>query len=148
MASERNDYARVSEANSDMVEAASSCSHTFRDGCVHPMNPETQNWLASSEYDLQTAEHMLAAGRYIYVIFMCHLAIEKALKAIVCEVTNSAPPRTHNLAILMDSVGVHLEPRLDSFVRRLSNVSVATRYPEDMSKLSGQFTETVAKRES
>ena len=31
------------------------------------------NFIASAEYDLNTAEHMLKTGRYIYVIFMCHL---------------------------------------------------------------------------
>lgn len=49
------------------------------------MKKETENWLAMVEYDLITARHMLGTGRYVYVIFMCHLAMEKALKAIVCE---------------------------------------------------------------
>jgi len=34
---------------------------------------------------------------------MCHLAIEKALKAIVCEETKKAPPKTHDLIYLTDS---------------------------------------------
>lgn len=34
----------------------------------------TENWLAQVDYDLATAEHMLHAGRYIYVIFMSHMA--------------------------------------------------------------------------
>jgi len=39
------------------------------------MRKDTANFLASAEYDLNTAEHMLKTGRYIYVIFMCHLSI-------------------------------------------------------------------------
>jgi HEPN domain-containing protein len=57
----------------------------------------TENWLAQVDYDLATAEHMLHAGRYIYVIFMSHLALEKTLKALVTEATQKLPPRTHNL---------------------------------------------------
>jgi hypothetical protein len=57
----------------------------------------TANWLAQVDYDLATAEQMLRAGRYIYVIFMSHMALEKALKALVTEETQKLPPRTHNL---------------------------------------------------
>ena len=48
---------------------------------------EVKNWIDSAIYDLETAEHMFNAGRYIYTIFMCHLAIEKLLKAKIEEVT-------------------------------------------------------------
>ena len=30
-----------------------------------------QNWLTLAEYDLQTAQAMLAADRYLYVAFTC-----------------------------------------------------------------------------
>ncbi len=53
------------------------------------MRQDTQNWIALSDYDLETARHMLATGRYLYVIFMCHLALEKMLKAHVTETTQT-----------------------------------------------------------
>ena len=37
-------------------------------------------WMRQADYALETAEAMLAANRNIYAVFMCHLAIEKALK--------------------------------------------------------------------
>ncbi|GAI74786.1 unnamed protein product, partial [marine sediment metagenome] len=40
------------------------------------------NFIKSAEYDLNTAKFMLKSRRYIYVIFMCHLSLEKMLKAI------------------------------------------------------------------
>jgi len=49
---------------------------------------DTQNWIATAEYDLETAQHMLATGRHLYVVFFCHLALEKMLKAHVVEVTH------------------------------------------------------------
>ncbi len=38
---------------------------------------ESAKWIIQAEYDLGTAEDMFKAGRYIYTIFMCHLAVEK-----------------------------------------------------------------------
>ena len=61
------------------------------------MNKELKNWLAMADYDLITAEQMLKTGRYVYVIFMCHLAIEKNLKAIVSTEIGKIPPKTHDL---------------------------------------------------
>ncbi|MBX3058439.1 MAG: HEPN domain-containing protein [Anaerolineae bacterium] len=37
---------------------------------------------------------MFSNGRYFYVVFMCHLAIEKALKGLCSQVHNQAPPKT------------------------------------------------------
>lgn len=49
------------------------------------MRKDTSNWIALAEYDLETARHMLATRRFLYVVFMCHLALEKMLKAHVTE---------------------------------------------------------------
>ena len=40
-----------------------------------------QEWLKQADYDFETAKAMFDTGRYIYSIFMCHLTIEKVLKA-------------------------------------------------------------------
>lgn len=49
------------------------------------MNRVFKNWEGTSNYDLRTAEAMYKAGRYLYVVFMCCLAIEKMLKAILAQ---------------------------------------------------------------
>jgi len=99
------------------------------------VNKETKNWLAMVEYDLATAEQMFKTGRYVYVVFMCHLALEKALKAIVSQETKKAPPKTHDLIFLVNLTKIKIEPNLLDFVGMLNNVSVVTRYPEDLSRL-------------
>ena len=38
-------------------------------------------WVDIAEYDLKTAEAMLATERYLYVGFMCRQTIERFLKA-------------------------------------------------------------------
>ncbi len=55
------------------------------------MRNDTANWIALADYDIETARHMLATGRYLYVVFLCHLALEKLLKAHVAEVTQIVP---------------------------------------------------------
>lgn len=46
------------------------------------MDKRVEQWFMQAEYDLDTAECMLQAGRRFYAVFMAHLAIEKALKGI------------------------------------------------------------------
>ncbi len=45
------------------------------------MDNKVDYWLEMSDYDFETAKAMLATQRYLYVGFMCHQVIEKALKA-------------------------------------------------------------------
>jgi len=47
------------------------------------MDEAIGNWIKSSDYDIRTASALLKSRRYVYVIFMCHLSVEKALKALV-----------------------------------------------------------------
>ncbi len=108
------------------------------------MNPETRNWLASAEYDLDTARQMLKSRRYLYVVFMCHMAIEKALKALVCEETGAAPPRTHDLVRLVRLAKATLTPEMMDFLGKLSDASAATRYPEDLSRVLAMYPKGVA----
>lgn len=61
------------------------------------MDNRAKELIKQSEYDILTAKDMYKAGRYIYTVFMCHLAIEKALKALVIAHTKNAPPKIHNL---------------------------------------------------
>jgi len=110
------------------------------------MNKETKNWLEMVEYDITTAKQMLKTGRYVYVIFMCHLAIEKALKAIVCEETNKVPPKTHDLIHLISMTQVKLQDDLLDFVGMINSAGVVTRYPEDLSRLISSYPKQVAKK--
>ncbi|MBU0694233.1 MAG: HEPN domain-containing protein [Candidatus Omnitrophica bacterium] len=109
------------------------------------MNEETNNWLNMVDYDIDTAEQMLKTGRYVYVIFMCHLAIEKALKAVVCEETNKMPPKTHDLIILINMSKVKISEELLDFIGMINNAAVVTRYPEDLSRLISSYPREIAK---
>ena len=108
------------------------------------MNKETKNWLKMAGYDITTAKQMLKTGRYVYVIFMCHLSIEKVLKAIICEETERVPPKTHDLIYLLKICNITLDDELLDFIGMINNTAVATRYPEDLSKLVSSYSKQVA----
>ena len=110
------------------------------------MKKETKNWLDMVEYDLTTAKQMFKTSRYVYVIFMCHLAIEKALKAIACEETNRIPPKTHDLIYLVALGNVKLPDDLLDFVGIINNAGIIARYPEDLSELVHSYPEGIAKK--
>ena len=108
------------------------------------LRADTQNWIAMSDYDIGTAEHMLNTGRYLYVIFMCHLALEKMLKAHVTEVTKEIPRKTHDLLYLVEKVKLELPKEYLDFVGKINTTSVPTRYPEDLQKMLKEFPKNVA----
>jgi len=110
------------------------------------MNNVTKNWIASSNYDMQTAKAMFETGRYLYVVFICHLAMEKMLKALLSQkYPQDIPPKIHNLITLTQKAGIKPPNNLKDFFLRIDNVSVVTRYPEDMRALAKDFNKESAK---
>lgn len=71
--------------------------------------------LKQSDYDYETATAMHKSGGYVYTVFMAHLALEKALKALYAYLKNDMPPRTHNLLMLTNLSNWTLRKRSQSF---------------------------------
>ena len=99
------------------------------------MAKDFKEWFKQAKYDFDTAVVMFNSRRYVYTIFMCHLAVEKALKAIVLVETKKFPPKTHELIKLMALAKVDLPSKKIDFIGMLNNVAVVTRYPEDFKLL-------------
>jgi len=97
------------------------------------------NWVKSSDYDIKTAEHMLKTGRYVYVLFMCHLSVEKLLKALYEASRGKIPPKTHNLVFLSNEVALEFPEHLLGLLESLNGLSIVTRYPEDLDELVRSF---------
>jgi len=108
------------------------------------MRKTTQNWLLSSEYDVKTAAALFKNKRFIYVVFMCHLALEKTLKAVLSEMLDEMPPYTHNLNRLIEISNISLPEEHKTFINRINLQSVPTRYPEDFKRLSKEFNKIIA----
>jgi len=56
-------------------------------------------WLELADYDLDAAKVMLNGEKYLYVAFMCHQTIEKAIKAVIARdcAEGEIPPKKHDL---------------------------------------------------
>ncbi len=99
-----------------------------------------EEWFKQAEYDLDTAKVMLKAQRYIYTIFMCHLSIEKALKGLYTKKFKQLPPKIHNLVYLVKLIELALPKQFQAFVLELNQVSVPTRYPEELSLMLKEYS--------
>ena len=101
-------------------------------------------WLEQARYDLETARAMLAAGRYLYVLFCCQQAVEKALKSVIAARTGEMPPRLHSLMSLAEKAQIQPDEAQSDWLRRLTNYYIRSRYPEESRKLSAGATNDLA----
>ena len=93
---------------------------------------KAEYWLESAEYDLQTAKAMLETRRYLYVGFMCHQTIEKALKSIlVAKRPDEELPYIHKLVRLANLSAISAEMTEDQLrlLDILSPLNIEVRYP-------------------
>lgn len=104
-----------------------------------------EEWVKQADYDIETAECMLKSGRYIYTIFMSHLAIEKALKAIYTQKLTEMPPKNHSLIFFVEKLELQMPQELYDFTYTLNRVSVPTRYPDDLNRIMKDYTEEKTK---
>ncbi|MCP2604774.1 HEPN domain-containing protein [Candidatus Aminicenantes bacterium AH-873-B07] len=109
-----------------------------------------EEWFKQAEYDFDTAEIIFKNKRYIYTVFMCHLAIEKALKGLYAKKFKKDPPKIHNLNYFCEKLKINLENDLLDFVDNLNDLSIPTRYPDELDRLLKNYkkhdTEGVLKR--
>ena len=94
-----------------------------------------QEWIKQSLYDLETAQAMFKTGRYIYCVFMCHLSLEKILKGLYSQKINKIPPKIHSLVYFVQIQNLILSEKTNKFLEDLEEVSVPTRYPEELDQL-------------
>ncbi len=103
------------------------------------MGRSLDEWIRQADYDMDTAEFMFGGGRYFYVVFMCHLSIEKALKGLYLRKLNEEPPRVHNLIFLLEKIGLELPEEISGWLFNLNRVSIPTRYPDDLLKIQKEY---------
>lgn len=108
------------------------------------MDDRTTYWLEIAEYDLGTARAVLEKGRYLYVGFMCHQTIEKALKAAWQQTLGSVPPKTHSLLFLLNKCGMQsaLPQNYAELIDELEPLNIQARYPEYREALARQLDAT------
>jgi len=104
---------------------------------------KVQYWLELATYDLETAQDMYNAHRWLYVGFMCHQSIEKILKAYWSKIKPDDVPYIHNLLKLAQSTNLTKEmtdEQLD-LLSELLPLNIECRYPDYKRNLSMMLQE-------
>jgi len=102
-------------------------------------------WIDLAKYDLDTAKAMNKSKRYLYVGFMCHQVIEKALKAYFVNKKDITPPYTHNLTLLAEKSEIYnemSEEQMD-FLDLLEPLNIEARYPTAKGKILETLTKEI-----
>ena len=109
------------------------------------MNKKAEQWILQANDDIEVAELLLKSKKYLHSIFICHLAVEKALKAVYADISDHIPPKTHNLIYLLEITKLELSPEKYECLASLNDAGIPARYPEDRDQMVKEFTdETVS----
>ncbi|WP_027364685.1 HEPN domain-containing protein [Desulfotruncus alcoholivorax] len=106
------------------------------------MRAQTSVWIGIAEDDLEAAEHCYEGKRYLWAMFMCQQAVEKALKAVYFEKTGLTPPKKHDLISLAGTANIldQCTKEMKDLFRRLSLYYIETRYPDKRAELEAKCT--------
>jgi HEPN domain-containing protein len=106
-------------------------------------------WLDIAQYDLETADAMFTAGRWLYVVFMCQQALEKLCKGLYLLYIDDDVPKTHDINALLTKFTDALPSVVDDSRRqlfaRLSAFYLNNRYPEYKERLSMSLNKAEAR---
>jgi len=107
------------------------------------VDQKVKYWLDLADYDFETAKALLQSKRYLYVGFMCHQTIEKALKAYYVKNVEEYAPKTHNLRSLAKKSGIlqYIGNNYMQIMIRLEPLNIEARYPTDKDKLFRSLTQ-------
>jgi HEPN domain-containing protein len=89
-------------------------------------------WRGGAEEDMAAGRTLIADKKYRHGLFFVHLALEKALKALVCRATNETPPRIHNLVRLSELADIHPTQHQLDILAEMNIFNLEGRYPETL----------------
>lgn len=91
-------------------------------------NEHIDYWIESAENDLLAATNLFNAGNYSWCLFIGHLVLEKALKALyVKKFEDSVPPKIHNLTRLSEIIGVKPDFEIEIFLAAANKFHLEAR---------------------
>lgn len=107
---------------------------------------QIEYWLTTAETDIATAKTIFDSGKnYHYALFFCHLTLEKYLKALVVKKTENYPPRIHDLELLAEKAGLHVNESQLIFLREMTEYNLEARYPDEQYEIYKKVNEPLAR---
>ena len=100
-------------------------------------------WVELSDYDIDTADAMFRTGRWLYVGFMCHQALEKIFKAYWVSKKEETAPFSHNLINIAQGCGLGqlLDDTQKLFISEIMPLNIEARYPSYKKSISESLSE-------
>lgn len=89
-------------------------------------------WRDSAKEDWDVARQLVDNGRTRHGLFFAHLALEKILKAIVCNHSQDLAPRLHNLSRLAELAALTLDTGKMDVLAEMNAFHIEGRYPESL----------------
>lgn len=90
-----------------------------------------EHWVGSSNSDFRTMLNLFESKDYHWSLFIGHLVIEKLLKAVYIQKTNSDnPPRTHDLLLLCERSGLTTDEWKKDLLDLITTFNISARYPD------------------
>lgn len=88
------------------------------------------HWRKGAAEDWLVAQELVARDKIRHGLFFAHLALEKTLKAHVCQATGEMAPPIHNLVRLAERAGVNLSDTHIDLLAEVNEFNIEGRYPE------------------
>lgn len=91
---------------------------------------QIEHWRTGSAEDWDVARELHATGKIRHGLFFAHLAVEKLLKALICQATGDLAPPTHNLVRLAALTNLSLTSEQIDLLAEVNSFNIAGRYPD------------------
>jgi len=94
-----------------------------------------KNWQDESIADLKSAKEYINNDRLLHGLFLCHLVIEKSLKALLVKLSGNAAPKSHDILLLAEKAELKFSKNELSFIKTLIKYKLHGRYPKGSSEI-------------
>lgn len=110
-------------------------------------NEERANkWLDIVAEDLSVVEDLYKTKHWLYVAFMCHQVVEKALKAYWCVCRDDDPPFIHDHKRIAEGCGLYskMSDEQKLFLTKIRQMNIEARYQEYKDELAALLNQEIA----
>ena len=93
------------------------------------ISEQVEYWRSQAREDWEVAGQLVDSGKTRHGLFFAHLALEKVLKAHVCQATQKVAPRLHNLSRLAEMAKLELGSNQLDTLAEMNEFNMEGRYP-------------------
>ncbi len=88
------------------------------------------HWITRSDQDFETMIHLYNSKDYHWTLFMGHLVIERLLKAVLVNRTNTHAPFTHDLRRLAKLSEIEFDDEYKRWLDTITTFNLNVRYDD------------------